>query len=149
MLVSEDRAFAFMASLEQQLAEYRRVLELSSEQDSLIAGGRQADLLGVLGQKQSCLERIDRLSAEFAEERRLLEKAGKGAFSVIDSEIALILDELAAVLRRITEIEDRDVGLLRGLHESESGQIKRLRTGKHLARAYRALGSAGNMDRKG
>lgn len=151
MRVDDDRAFAFLASLQDQLDLYKKIRELSRGQEKLIADRKEEELMRVMVRKQEIIEQIEKRTGEFQRERETLDSCEKGEFSSIDEELDKVLAAIETVLRDIIEIESNDMERLNSLRQDHTDKMELIGKGKNLAKAYQPHSNLqkGKMDTQG
>ncbi|MBF0243870.1 MAG: hypothetical protein HQL31_01185 [Planctomycetes bacterium] len=141
MKISDDRAFAFLESLQQGLEYYQKIQALGKEQKLAIAGNDQLGLLKVMQAKQKFIDRVERLVTGFTEERTIMSSCSLGEFSSIDAELDRVLAETEILLRDLTEAEAEDVETLAEMQKQNNQEMDHLGRGKGMVKAYKARSS--------
>jgi hypothetical protein len=144
--IEDEKAFAFLAALQEQFEIYTSLLLKSDEQSRLVELGDEEGLLRLIQEKKEDISRLDMLSKAFEKERALLEELPMGSFSSIDLEIDKVLEAIEKALQRLVENEARDVNALKSNQGEQLDKIMHLEKGQKLTQAYLSKGSGKNMD---
>lgn len=145
-VIDEDRAFAFLESLQKQFEIYADLIIKSEEQRRLLELKDEEGLMNLLSQKQEDIDRLERLGQTFTEEKELLEKTSMGKFSCIDQELDKVLAATETLLLKLVENETRDMNALEELQDHHRQKIGQLEKGRQMAKAYFGKGSGHKMD---
>jgi uncharacterized protein YqgV (UPF0045/DUF77 family) len=145
--ITDERAFAFLTSLQQQFEQYSKLILLSIEQADCVKNTDEDRLLKVLEDKQKCIDLVDKLSSEFKDEKALLEQTPMGEFSCIDPEIDEVLKAIEKALQKLIENETRDMEAIKSFQTDHHEKMEHLHKGKNIAEAYLKPKGRTNMDR--
>lgn len=145
--ITDERAFAFLASLQQQFEQYSKLILLSIEQAECVKNANEERLFKVLEDKQKCIELVDEQASEFKDEKALLEATPLGEFSCIDPEIDEVLKAIEKALLKLIENETRDMEAIKSFQTEHHEKMEHLHKGKNIAEAYLKPKGRSNMDR--
>lgn len=150
-MIEEERAFAFLSSLQQQLECYRTLKSLCASQHTGLTAHDEVAVLRTLERKQKIIEEVEKVGAPFRKEREELSLTPLGQFSPLDEEIDLILLQTENLLRELAELESQDLELVAGQKNRGEERMKQLEKGRDLVQAYRrqALAKSPRLNRKG
>lgn len=145
--IDDERAFALLASLQEQFKIYTSLLLKSDQQARLVEQKDEEGLLNLLKGKADDITRLDELSTAFLTERELLENTPLGSFSSIDPELDKVLEAIEIALQRLVENEAKDVEKLNQLQDGHRDRIQHLDRGQQMATAYLKKPTGKKMDR--
>lgn len=145
--ITEDRAFEFLDALQMQFDVYSLLLLKSEQQNQLLNDRDEEGLNDLLAEKQADIEQLEKINAQFAVEREILDKTPMGQFSCIDNEIDRVLSATEAILKKLVENENRDMLALQKLQEEHRQKITQLEKGQNMAKAYLSRDLRKNINR--
>jgi hypothetical protein len=129
-------AAALLRSLEEQLAIYQDVRRFSERQKQLIAAKDEAALLGLLGEKQRLIERVQALAAKSSALRIQWDSARAETPAALRTKIEQAAESLRQILAAIVALEDEGKDAILGARESAGEAITKLQKGKAMHKAY-------------
>ena len=133
-----------IASLEQQLACYRRLAKLSDLQRNYVRENQTDELLAVLQTRSELLTDIARLEAEVAPLKRAWAETSGSLSPAVRESAAAMLAETRQLLQQITQADQDDVLLLQQRKLNVGKQIQQHQTAKRVNTKYAASAYAGN-----
>lgn len=122
--------------LDEQAEVCRRIRELSLQQEELVAGRKEDDLLRLLSEKQRLIGMHQAISAKAAPFRERWEEVRGQAGQAAHAKAEAALERLKAVLDEIVRLEDRSRTLLEEQQAKASLDIGKIQKGKMLNKAY-------------
>jgi hypothetical protein len=114
----------------------RELLELSRRQNGVIGASDYASLLGILGQKQRILGRLDELkrrSPELAQQWALLRESGPAH---LRNECEGIISQTEAILAELVQTEKEGAEQLCQRRETTRRQLESIAHGFHVNETY-------------
>ncbi len=134
----DDVARALLASLNEQVASYERVRDLSVEQNDAISKGQTEGLLQILGRKQDMIAAIDTVSRKVDVYRASYEPMREMVSSALRGQLEQSLEILKHVLGQIVALEDEGRALLENEQSHTNESAMQLQRGKAMNKAYGA-----------
>lgn len=127
----------FLETFESRRDQCRALLELSREQEQLIAGGQYGDLLALLRRKQGILERIERQRRSHADvvSRWRLERDSLEADTRTTCE--RLLAETESILGDLVREEERSATQLVRRRDRTRAELTSVEHGSQVNTAYR------------
>lgn len=135
-LIDDDRAFEFLNALQEEYSLYKQLLKCSTQQEKLIAKGKEKELFELMEKKQGIIQKIEALGQQYKQDRKALQESKLGTFSSIDEQFDQVLIEIENTLNKLIENESKDVEGLKTFLDGNNDKVKQLGQGKHLAKAY-------------
>jgi hypothetical protein len=146
-VIDEERAFAFLESLQKEFELYAGLVAKSELQRHHIEQRDEEALLKLIAEKQDDIEALQKVHTDFAEERKHLDETEMGHFSCIDGEIDKVLQATETLLQKLVENETRDMNALQAFQEEHLDKMTQLEKGRQMTKAYFSKGSGKKMDR--
>jgi len=130
------------ALLTQQRDLYRELGGLSSRQQELIDAGRTEELLGVLTQRQTLIDRLTACNKEVAPLRSRLGDIAAAAPAATRDTIRDRVDEVQGLLEEIIGRDEADRAKLEASRKRVGDEMKRVNAAPAAVNAYRAQAGA-------
>ncbi len=146
-LIDEQRAFAFLDSLQQELDIYSRLVTKSEQQQRYIEKRDENALVQLIVEKEQDIQALQKIHEAFAQERSILDSTDMGSFSCIDEEIDKVLQATEMTLKQLVENETRDMNALKVFQDQHVDRMDQLKKGEKMAKAYFSKGQGKKMDR--
>ncbi len=131
-----DWAIGLIDLLEQQRAIYEQLQTLSHRQSELVASGDAEPLLSVLSQRQRLIDDLTQLNGQLEPYKQNWPALWARLDSDTQKTVQGLIDQVQLLLGQIVAQDEKDRVALSAQRERTSSEIKQLRTGSAINRAY-------------
>ena len=145
--LSSGWAEQLLALLERQVRVYEQLRELSGRQGRFVDEGQAEPLLRLLAQRQHLIDELTRLNAELEPMRRdwtdRLAELDEPTRRRINDHV----DQMQRLLREIMQQDERDRASLSGRRDQASGELRAIRAGAAVNKAYGQAAAPTDLNR--
>lgn len=140
MVIEKTNASELIALLSEQCGLYAQLRDLAVGQRSLITGDRPELLLGVLGERQRLIERLEALSGRLRPYQNDWRAVRSGLSASDGRRVDQLVAEVNALLKGILEKDAADAELLAARKSETALRVQSARAVRQAGAAYAASG---------
>ena len=141
--LSPGWADELVALLDQQVRVYEQLRELSERQGRFVAEGEAEALLRLLGQRQQLIDELTRLNERMEPMRRDWPDRIVELDEDSRQRVNGLVDRVQGLLAAIMQQDERDRESLSGQRDRAAGDLRSVKTGSAVHKAYGQTGSMG------